>query len=125
MKLNRKLLITGMIILLIGCTHNESEISGESQGKTEDCAPKFPEMNITYENYVKKVIARNCINCHRGGSTPGPGNFTTYKGVLPYTAFFNVRVIQDRADMPQGNAPLPKTTRDSLNIWINNCTPEK
>jgi hypothetical protein len=27
--------------------------------------------------------------------------------------------------MPQGHAPLPKSTRDSLNIWISNCSPEK
>jgi len=125
MKINRKILITGIIILLIGCTHDEPGIPGESQGQTGDCTPQFPDKNITYDNYVKNIIAHYCINCHQGGNAPGPGNFTTYAGVLPYTAFFNVRVIQDRADMPQGRAPLPKSTRDSLNIWISNCAPEK
>jgi mono/diheme cytochrome c family protein len=74
---------------------------------------------------VKNILSRNCIICHQGGNSPGLGNSTTYNGVKPHLDFFYVRVIQDRADMPQGNAPLPKSTRDSLNIWISNCSPEK
>ena len=123
MKIAIKILIIGIIILLWGCTNMAPETVDVNQGQS-GCTPKFPDMKVTYNNYVKAVIARYCINCHQGGNSPGPGNFATYNGVLAYAAFFDVRVIQDRADMPQGNAPLPKSTRDSLNIWINNCTPE-
>jgi hypothetical protein len=122
MKINTKILIAG-IILLLGCTKMAPETIDVNQTQS-DCTPQFPDMKVTYNNYVKNVIARYCINCHQGGNSPGPGNFATYTGVRPYTDFFNLRVISDRADMPQGNAPLPKSTRDSLNIWINNCTPE-
>ena len=116
------LLIT-VIILIYGCTRMAPETTIENQG-VPGCTPQFPNMKVTYNNYVNKVITRYCIICHQGGNSPGPGNFTTYNGVRLYTDFFAVRVIQDRADMPQGNAPLPKSTRDSLNIWINNCSPE-
>lgn len=116
-------LLIAVIILIYGCTRMAPETTTENQG-VPGCTPQFPNMKVTYNNYVKKVITRYCITCHQGGNSPGPGNFTTYNGVRLYTDFFAVRVIQDRADMPQGNAPLPKSTRDSLNIWINNCSPE-
>ena len=92
---------------------------------TPICTPQFPDMNITYDNFVKGIITNHCIICHQGGNSPGPGNYSTYNGVLAYADFFNLRVTQDRADMPQGNAPLPKSTRDSLNVWLSNCMPEK
>jgi hypothetical protein len=123
MKIKSKLLIAGMAILLSGCINMAPETLDENQGQS-GCTPQFPDMKVTYDNYAKKIINRYCITCHQGGNSPGPGNFTTYNGVRLYTDFFNLRVIQDRADMPQGNAPLPKSVRDSLNIWINNCSPE-
>jgi hypothetical protein len=100
------------------------EMLDENPGP-QDCTPQFPDMNITYDNYVKNILSQYCITCHQGGNSQGPGNFTSYNGVKPYLGSFHVRVIQDRADMPQGTAPLPKSIRDSLNIWINNCAPEK
>lgn len=124
MKINSKMLIAGITILLCECTNMAPETLDENQGQP-GCTPLFPDKNVTYDNYVKNVVSRYCSTCHLGGNSQGPGNFTTYNGILPYTAFFELRVIQDRADMPQGNAPLPKSVRDSLNIWINNCSPEK
>jgi hypothetical protein len=123
MKIKSKILIAAIAILLFGCINMAPETIDENQGPS-GCTPQFPEMKVTYNNYVKNVIARYCINCHQGGNSSGPGNFTTYNGVRLYTDFFALRVIQDRADMPQGNAPLPKSVRDSLNIWIRNCSPE-
>ena len=111
-------------ILICGCSNMAPEMVDPNQGPP-NCTPQFPGMNVTYDNYVKKILTNNCITCHQGGNSPGFGNFTTYSGVLPHVGFFNLRVIQDHADMPQGKAPLPKSIHDSLNIWINNCSPEK
>ena len=124
MKTKIKILIAG-IILICGCTNMAPEtIEVNSNQGLSGCTPQFPDMKVTYNNYVKNVIARYCITCHQGGNSSGPGNFTTYNGVRPYIDLFKVMVISDNADMPQGNAPLPKSIRDSLNIWINNCSPE-
>jgi hypothetical protein len=124
MKIHSKILLAAITILLSGCINTAPELIDVNNGKP-GCTPLFPDKNVTYDNYVKDILTHHCIICHQGGNSPGTGNFTTYAGVLAYTDFFNLRVIQDHADMPQGNAPLPKSTRDSLNIWINNCTPEK
>jgi len=124
MKINYKILIAGIAILICGCTNMAPELLDENPSDP-NCTPQFPEMNITYDNYVKNIVSRYCITCHQGGNSPGLGNFSTYNGLKPHVGSFFVRVIQDRADMPQGNAPLPKRIRDSLNIWINNCSPEK
>lgn len=124
MKKLNKLLMAGLFLLMVGCDNMAPETVEETPG-TQNCTPQYPGMNITWDNYVKKVITQNCVTCHQGGNSPGPGNFSTYAGVKVHLDHFYVRVIQDRADMPQGNAPLPKTTRDSLNMWIGNCAPEK
>lgn len=122
MKILLCLFLFGAIILLFtACGNSVSEIP-------EDCEPEFPDAQITYDNYVKNVVSANCtISCHRGGSTEGPGDFTTYEGLLSAAVdrAFVFRVISDNADMPQDNAPLPESTRDSLNIWVNNCFPEQ
>lgn len=112
-----------LLVVYYGCTKTAPE--REEEAPPEGCQPVFPQMNVTYENYVKHIIATNCTRgCHRGGNSMGPGNFTSYDGVLPYLDKFGPRVISDQADMPMGRAPLPKTTRDSLNAWIRNCSPE-
>lgn len=118
------LLLTAFSLLLGACENTAPELADE-QPEPQDCTPQFPGMNVTYDNYVKNIIATNCTSCHAGGNSPGTGNFTSYTGVKEHLDHFYVRVIQDRADMPQGMAPLPKSTRDSLNIWIENCAPEK
>jgi hypothetical protein len=112
-----------LLIFYYGCSKMAPENAAELPPL--NCNPAFPEMNVTYANYVKNIISTHCtVTCHKGGNTLGPGNFTTYAGVRPYTDRFFFRVISDQADMPQGKAPLPKSTRDSLNVWINNCSPE-
>lgn len=122
MKIIVCLILFGMAVgLYLGCRRTATPAS------LEDCEPQFPDRNVTYDNYVKGIVATYCTeSCHRGGATEGLGDFTTYAGLLPHAmkrAFF-FRVISDNADMPQGNAPLPQSVRDSLNIWINNCFPE-
>ena len=125
MKIKCKIWIAGITFLLWGCTNMASEMLTEDPD-SDNCTPQFPEMNITYENYVKKIVTQYCIECHYSGNSPGPGDFTNYAGLKLYTGdVFYFNVIQDQADMPQGNAPLPKSIRDSLDIWIKNCAPEK
>lgn len=123
--MKKKILILTAVIttICIRCTNMAPETPSDNQ-ETGGCSPQFPNMNITYNNYVKKIVNQYCIVCHNGGNSPGPGNFGTYNGIRPYVDFFSTRVIPDQADMPQGNAPLPKAIRDSLNVWIKNCAPE-
>jgi hypothetical protein len=116
--------MAAIVLFLGGCTNRKADMLDEIPAQS-NCTPQFPGMNITYDNYVKDILSRQCISCHQGGNSPGLGNFTTYNGVKLHVDFFSLRVIPDNADMPQGNAPLPKSTRDSLYIWINNCSPEK
>ena len=122
-RLHFGLLLAVCVIIFSTCSKIAPESSAAANGN-DTCTPKFPDQNVTYDNYVKDIIADNCTNTCHVGDASAPGDFRTYSGVEEYTDQFYFRVIQDRADMPQGNAPLPKTTRDSLNIWIENCAPE-
>lgn len=117
-------LITVLIFIFTGCENMAPETADNDPGP-DDCTPLFPDMDVTYANYVKGIVDQYCIQCHSGGNAPAPGNFTTYAGLKPYANdIFYIRVIQDNADMPMGMAPLPKAIRDSLNVWIRNCAPE-
>ncbi|POY36934.1 hypothetical protein C3K47_07675 [Solitalea longa] len=111
--------------VLMSCTRMAPETEPEDNGPS-DCSPVFPDKQVTYNGYVKHIIAAHCTqSCHRGGNTLGTGNFTSYEGLKPFANDnFYIRVVQDNADMPQGMAPLPKSTRDSLNVWLKNCIPE-
>ncbi len=125
MKKITQLVVAVLAVFLWACTNMAPESIEENPSNT-GCTPQFPGMDVTYDNYVKKIVTKYCIECHYGGNSPGPGSFTTYGGLKNYTgASFYTMVISDQADMPQGNAPLPKSMRDSLNIWIQNCAPEK
>ena len=108
---------------MFGCKNEATEMPDDPG--PADCTPQFPDMNVTYNNYVKVILDKYCISCHHTGNSAGPGDFTNYNGVKAYTGgnTFFARVIQDGADMPQGNAPLPKAIRDSLDVWIKNCAP--
>lgn len=111
------------IIVYWGCTKTAMK-PDDHYHEHEECTPKFPDKQVTYNGYVKNVISTYCLNCHSGGG-PGPGDFRTYSGLVEHTHAWKIRVLPDNADMPQGNAPLPPSVRDSLSYWIDNCTPEK
>lgn len=115
------ILFFAITFIFSGCSDSATEVVDEEE--MPDCVPMYPEMDVTYENYVKGILNQYCIECHFTGNSPGPGDFTNYEGVLQYTDLFYTMVIQNQATMPQGNAPLPKSTRDSLDVWIQNCTP--
>jgi hypothetical protein len=120
MKRTTILMLIAVGTIIFGCTN----MAPEEEDPT-GCTPEFPEMDVTYENYVKGIVTQYCIECHHTGNSTGPGDFTTYNGLMAYTgSSFYFRVIQDGADMPQGNAPLPKAIRDSLDVWIRNCAPQ-
>lgn len=112
------ILLSGIAALYYSCVKTAPE-------PVNTCSPAFPGSVVTYNGYVSKIISTHCTTTCHNGSGVGPGNFTTYNGVLPYVSQFPYRVIPDNADMPQGNAPLPKEIRDSINIWVQNCAPEK
>ncbi|WP_159519473.1 hypothetical protein [Sunxiuqinia indica] len=124
MKRTALILMLGFNLIYFGCSNETALEMPDENEETPDCTPQFPEMDVTYDNYVKGIVDKYCISCHYAGNSPGPGNFTSYSGVAAYSDFFATRVIGDNADMPQGNAPLPQAVRDSLNVWIQNCAPK-
>jgi hypothetical protein len=112
------LLICALLLFSRACTRAalESPLS-------KPCVAHFPGENVTYEGYVKGIMSTYCTrSCHVGDAS-APGDFRTYQGIQPYIGGFVSHVIGDGADMPLGDAPLPQSIRDSLNIWIRNCAP--
>ncbi|MCO4293357.1 hypothetical protein NF867_10820 [Solitalea sp. MAHUQ-68] len=123
--MQKEIIVMLSLVFLMSCTRMAPETDPDTDGSA-NCTPLFPDKQVTYNGYVKRIVATHCtITCHKGGNNPGPGNFTTYAGLRPFANdIFYFRVVQDNADMPQGRAPLPKAVRDSLNIWLKNCIPE-
>lgn len=120
----KKYVVLAAFILLVAVFYWSCTKVAPPSNLNPICKPQFPNDTVTYNNYVQRIVTTYCTpTCHNGGST-GPGDFRTYQGILPYINLFPSYVISDNAIMPQGNAPLPKTIRDSLNIWIQNCTPQ-
>lgn len=81
---------------------------------------------ITYTNFVKKVMDDNCVVCHAATGLGVNPFFTTYNEVKAQglNGRIKARVIDEiPTRMPIG-ASLPKSTKDSIQIWINNGFPE-
>lgn len=121
--MKKYVVLCGMITLVTVFYWSCTKVAPPSASPS-GCSVQFANDTVTYNNYVHRIVTTYCTpTCHNGGAT-GPGNFSTYQGILPYVNLFPSYVISDNAIMPQGNAPLPKSIRDSLNIWIQNCTPQ-
>jgi hypothetical protein len=76
----------------------------------------------TYQNGVKALIEKTCAyaGCHDGGSGIGPGNYTSYQGLLPYLnngSIYN-RVIEQATNpaigMPPNKAIYEESKQDDL-----------
>jgi len=124
--MQKKIAVIVLVIFCLALFDRCTKMATESHnaGANGPCSPAFPEKQVSYNSYVKQIISTYCTNSCHNGDALAPGDFRTYQGLQPYVQEFYFRVIQDRADMPQGDAPLPRSIRDSLNIWIENCAPE-
>lgn len=111
-------LILGVIILFAACTKDREVIK---QVPPPPVTAQCDTATINYSNYVKGIIDANCATagCHNAGS--GIGDFTTYAGLKPKVdnGAFKARAIDGTPSFMPPSNPLPQSTRDSLNDWLN------
>jgi hypothetical protein len=76
----------------------------------------------TYDNGVKAIIEKTCAyaGCHDGSSGIGPGDYTSYQGLLPYLnngSIFN-RVVEQAGNpaigMPPNKSIYEESKQDDL-----------
>ncbi len=79
-------------------------------------------LQVTYVNYAKPIIDESCAytGCHDGLGGIGPGDYTTYDGLLPVLngGQFKNRVFDRRDDpvigMPPDKSVYPESLKDDL-----------
>ncbi|RMF21163.1 MAG: hypothetical protein D6765_15900 [Bacteroidetes bacterium] len=79
-------------------------------------------LQVTYVNFVKPIIDESCAyaGCHDGLGGIGPGDYTTYDGMLPVLngGQFKDRVFDRRDDpvvgMPPDKSVYPESQKDNL-----------
>lgn len=122
-------ILIGFFIVMIQCTRDQEviePIEEEEEEKEEDTTStvsKCDTASITWTNYVDTLVQTKCATssaCHGSGSANG--DYTSYSGFMTKIPEpFKTRVF-DLKDMPP-SGPLPQSTRDSLQMWLDqgNC----
>lgn len=64
-----------------------------------------PEAPVSYHNRVSRIMARNCVECHRPGGV-GPFELTTYEEVVAHAPM--IKQVVERGIMPPWFAAPPK-----------------
>ena len=94
-----------------------------------------------YEHGVKSIIDNSCAysGCHDGAGGIGPGNYTSYSGILPYLNNGAVleRVVNQKDDASTGMPPnasvypeskqddLPEKEFEIIQCWLLQGFPER
>ena len=102
------------IILIVRCTTDQEVIE----------PPVIPEQcdtsTVTYDNYIKNVIDTKCATsgCHNGSQFP---DLSTYAGVKANAdnGRIKARAIDNNPSAMPPGTPLPQSTKDSIQDWID------
>ena len=88
-------------------------------------APCFVPEEVNYDIHIEPIVQANCATsgCHAAGGN-GPGNFTSFDGLLPYLedGSFENEVIELRTMPPNGE--LAPCETQLINAWLQAGFPE-
>jgi mono/diheme cytochrome c family protein len=87
--------------------------------------PSITEQNVTYENFVKPLLTKNCATCHgNGGSaqawwlnTNSYDNAASFANQISYT-------INSGTMPPPPKFPFSQHDRDLMVAWVSRGMPE-
>ncbi len=110
-------IITGSIVLVIGCSKSsEDKLDPPSQSSCDTA-------NMTYNTDIKPILQANCYSCHGSGQAEGGITLDSYNDVK-YVANNGILigVITQAAGyppMPQGGSKLSDCDINKIKAWIN------
>ena len=107
--------------LFFSCSYNTIEEEKENLPTPIIIDNGGLEATITYTNYTKKIIDKNCISCHSSFGLNIAPHLTTYTQVKDMTnaGRLKARVIDEIPTRMPTTASLPQTIKDTLQLWIN------
>jgi hypothetical protein len=111
-------LITGSIVLIIGCSKTSEDKLASPDPPTCDT------VNMMYSTDIKPILQANCYSCHSSGNAEGGVTLDSYESVKNVADNGNlIGVITHAAGyppMPQGGAKLSDCDINKIKDWINN-----
>lgn len=116
-------LIFFVALITSNCTRDQEIIESINNADTTDTsgnnsATKCDSATITWTNYVKQIVSTNCAvsGCHVSGT--GLPVYETYSGFIQKVPEpFRTKALVNLEMPPSG--PLPQSTRDSLQMWLD------
>jgi hypothetical protein len=109
--------ITGSIVLVIGCSKSsEDKLDPPSQSSCDTA-------DMTYSTDIKPILQANCYGCHGNGNAEGGVKCDTYENVKgAVDNNYLIGTITHAAGyppMPQGGAKLSDCDINKIKAWIN------
>ena len=108
--MKRIILSLSLVVALASCHSSEKAEQGG-----------VAEMSVTYENTIKGIVNKKCINCHRGYGAAGSLDLSTYASVKNATEKGSLlqRINDVYKPMPKAGL-MSQKNRDLFQKWVDN-----
>jgi len=83
------------------------------------------DTNVTYTNYVYKLLKNNCSSCHAstGSAAAFWVNTNTYDNAVQYGVRIKETIVEGSMPPPP-RTPFSQADKDLLTAWINRGSPK-
>jgi mono/diheme cytochrome c family protein len=120
-----KMRISKFIIILILVTASCSKEGEYISDRQVFADPGVTEQNVTYQNYVKPLLTKNCATCHGVGGSAEPWwlNTNSYDNAVNNANQIATTIISGTMPPPP-KFPFCQADRDLMAAWISKGMPE-
>ena len=110
-------IITGSIVLVIGCSKSsEDKLDPPSQSSCDTA-------NMTYSTDIKPILQANCYSCHVNGNNEGGITLGSYESVKDAAddgdLIGTITHAAGYPPMPDGGGKLSDCDINKIQAWIN------
>jgi hypothetical protein len=116
-----KLSFFSLFLLLISCSKEGPKI----QDRKDFASDTITTDNVSYNNYIKPLLTKNCGTCHGDGGSAEVWwkNTHTYSNAVQNARAIST-TIYNATMPPPPKFPFTERDRDLVMAWINRGTPE-
>ncbi|MES2240562.1 MAG: cytochrome c [Bacteroidota bacterium] len=116
-----KNLLCLLFVILVSCSKEGDPIANRKVFASDNITTE----NVSYDNYVKPLLTKNCATCHGDGGSAETWwrNTSTYANALQYSRSITT-TINNGTMPPPPKFPFADRDRELILAWINRGVPE-
>jgi uncharacterized membrane protein len=114
-------IVSLILMICLSCYHEGGIISARHPFAPDSVT----SVNVSYENFVKPLLMKNCATCHGSGGSAQSWwvNTDTYENAATHSKSI-VATITNNTMPPPPKFPFTDRDKELLNAWLNKGTPK-